>query len=284
MIVLSGRELAAEIRSGTASAAAELAVLGHPPRLSVVTATDDEASAWYVRSIASAAAKAGIGCEVEDLGPGAAAGGIAAQLSALSADPTVAGIIVTTPLPGGARLAELTEAIDPAKDVDGANPVSLGRLMTGLPAFAPATAEAVLRLLDAHGVELEGRHAVVVGRSAVVGKPVAHLLLDRNATVTIAHSRTRDLAAITRQADVLVVAAGRAGLIGPDHVRAGATVIDVGTNATPDGGLAGDVDARVADVAGALSPVPGGVGPVTTALLLRHVTEAAGARTTARSG
>jgi len=247
--------------------------LGHPPRLSVVTATDDEASAWYVRSLSSAAAKAGIGCEVEDLGPRAAADGIAAQLSALSADPTVAGIILTTPLPGGARLPELAAAIDPAKDVDGANPVSLGRLMTGLPAFAPATAEAVLRLLDHHHVELEGRHAVVVGRSAVVGKPVAHLLLDRNATVTIAHSRTRDLTAITRQADVLVVAAGRAHLIGPDHVTPGATVIDVGTNATPDGGLAGDVDPAVADVA-ALSPVPGGVGPVTTAVLLRHVTDA----------
>ncbi|MFZ0186493.1 MAG: bifunctional 5,10-methylenetetrahydrofolate dehydrogenase/5,10-methenyltetrahydrofolate cyclohydrolase [Streptosporangiaceae bacterium] len=274
--MLSGRELAAEIRARTASAAAVLAGLGHPPRLSVVTATDDEASAWYVRSIASAAAKAGIGCEVEDLGARATADGIAAQLSALSADPTVAGIILTTPLPGGARLAELAAAIDPAKDVDGANPVSLGRLMTGLPAFAPATAEAVLRLLDHHHVELEGRHAVVVGRSAVVGKPVAHLLLDRNATVTIAHSRTRDLAAITRQADVLVVAAGRTHLIGRDHVTPGATVIDVGTNATPDGGLAGDVDPTVADVA-ALSPVPGGVGPVTTAVLLRHVTDAGAA-------
>jgi len=272
--VLSGRELAAGIRAGTADAAAARAALGHPPRLSVVTATDDEASAWYVRSLASAAAKAGIGCEVEDLGPGAAADGIAAQLSALSADPTVAGIILTTPLPGGARLAELAAAIDPGKDVDGANPVSLGRLMAGLPAFAPATAEAVLRLLDHHQVELEGRRAVVVGRSVVVGKPVAHLLLDRNATITIAHSRTRDLTAITRQADVLVVAAGRAHLIGPDHVTPGATVIDVGTNATPDGGLAGDVDPKVADVA-ALSPVPGGVGPVTTAILLRHVTDAA---------
>ena len=220
--------------------------------------------------------------------PRAAADGIAAQLSALSADPTVAGIILTTPLPGGARLPELAAAIDPAKDVDGANPVSLGRLITGLPAFAPATAEAVLRLLDHHHVELEGRHAVVVGRSAVVGKPVAHLLLDRNATVTIAHSRTRDLPAITRQADVLVVAAGRTHLIGRDHVTPGATVIDVGTNATPDGGLAGDVNPTVADVA-ALSPVPGGVGPVTTAVLLRHVTDAASrhaggpARTTARS-
>jgi methylenetetrahydrofolate dehydrogenase (NADP+) / methenyltetrahydrofolate cyclohydrolase len=274
-LTLAGRELAADIRAGTAAAAAALAEAGRPPRLTVVTATDDESSAWYVRSISSAAAKAGIGCEVEDLGPAATAAAIGAQLAALSADPTVHGIILTTPLPGGAGLAELATAIDPAKDVDGANPVSLGRLMTGLPCFAPATAEAVLAVLDHHQVELSGQHVVVVGRSAVVGKPVAHLLLDRNATVTICHSRTRDLAAITRQAGVLVVAVGRTGLIGPDHVAPGATVIDVGTNATADGGLAGDVDPRVAEVAGALTPVPGGVGPVTTALLLRHVTDAA---------
>jgi methylenetetrahydrofolate dehydrogenase (NADP+) / methenyltetrahydrofolate cyclohydrolase len=287
--VLSGRELAAEIRGGTAAAAAELAAgrarragragrAGRPPRVTVVTATDDPASAWYVRSIATAAGKAGIGCEVEDLGAGASAAAIEAQLAALSGDPTVDGIILQTPLPGGVRLAELAGVIDPAKDVDGANPVSLGRLMTGLPAFAPATAAAVLALLDHHQVPLAGRHVVVVGRSAVVGKPVAHLLLDRNATVTICHSRTRDLAAITRQAEVLVVAAGRAGLIGAEHVAPGATVIDVGTNATADGGLVGDVDAAVAEVAGALSPVPGGVGPVTTALLLRHVVDAAAGR------
>jgi methylenetetrahydrofolate dehydrogenase (NADP+) / methenyltetrahydrofolate cyclohydrolase len=284
--VLAGRELAADIRAGTAARAAELAAAGRPPRLTVVTATDDEASAWYVRSIATAAGKAGIGCEVEDLGAAASASGIEAQLAALSGDPTVDAIILTTPLPGGARLAELAEAIDPAKDVDGANPVSLGRLMTGLPAFAPATAEAVLRLLDHHEVALEGRRAVVVGRSAVVGKPVAQLLLDRNATVTICHSRTRDLAAVTREAEVLVVAAGRAGLIGPGYVAPGAVVVDVGTNTTPEGGLAGDVEPAVADLAGALSPVPGGVGPVTTALLLRHVTMAASgwpdARTRAR--
>jgi methylenetetrahydrofolate dehydrogenase (NADP+) / methenyltetrahydrofolate cyclohydrolase len=281
--VLSGRELAAGIRAGTAARAAELAAAGRPPRLTVVTATDDEASAWYVRSIATAAGKAGIGCEVEDLGAAASASGIEAQLAALSGDPTVDAIILTTPLPGGARLAELAEAIDPGKDVDGANPVSLGRLMTGRPAFAPATAEAVLRLLDHHEVALEGRRAVVVGRSAVVGKPVAQLLLDRNATVTICHSRTRDLASVTREAEVLVVAAGRAGLIGPGFVAPGAIVVDVGTNATPDGGLAGDVDPAVADVAGALSPVPGGVGPVTTALLLRHVTVAASGRPDART-
>ena len=159
--------------------------------------------------------------------------------------------------------------------MDGASPESIGRLVAGLPAFAPATAEAVLALLDHYGVELHGRHAVVVGRSVVAGKPAAHLLLDRHATVTVCHSRTADLPAITRQADVLVAAVGRAGLIGPGHVSPGTTVIDVGTNPTADGGLAGDVDPAVASVAAALTPVPGGVGPVTTALLLSHVVQAA---------
>jgi len=287
---LSGRELAADIRAGTAAQAAELTAAGRPPRLAVVTVTADEASAWYVRSLATAAAKVGIGCDVIDLipaiadAPENAAASIGAALAELSGSPAVHGIILQTPLPAGVRLAELAEAIDRGKDVDGANPASLGRIMTGLPAFAPATAEAVVRLLEHHRIALAGRHAVVVGRSAVVGKPLAHLLLDRDATVTICHSRTRDLAAMTvladvlvvaALADVLVVAAGRAGLIGPEHVAPGATVIDVGTNVTPDGGLAGDVDPKVGQVAGAFSPVPGGVGPVTTALLLRHVTEAA---------
>ena len=281
---LSGRELAAEIRAATAARAAELTAAGRPPRLAVVTATGDEASAWYVRSLARTAVKAGIACDVTDLIPNdperlesqaATVAGIREALEALSEDPLVHGILLQTPLPGGTPLAELAGFIDPAKDVDGANPVSLGRLMTGLPAFASATAAAVLALLDHHQVALSGRRAVVVGRSAVVGKPVAQLLLSRDATVTVCHSRTPDLAAVTSEAEVLVVAAGRAGLIGVGHVSPGAVVVDVGTNATADGGLAGDVDPAVAQVAGALSPVPGGVGPVTTAMLLRQVTEAA---------
>ncbi len=269
---LSGRELAAQIRAATAARAAELTATGRPPRLAVVSATADEASASYVRSIANAAARVGIDCDVLHT---STANGVAAALAQLADDPEVHGVILQTPLPDGARLADLATVIPVEKDVDGASPLSLGRLAAGLPAFAPATAEAVLALLDHYEVELHGRHAVIVGRSVVVGKPAAHLLLDRHATVTICHSRTADLPAITRQADVLVVAAGRAALIGPDHVSPGTTVIDVGTNATPDGGLAGDVDPAVAAVAAALTPVPGGVGPVTTALLLRHVVEAA---------
>ena len=270
---LPGRELAARIRAGVAARAAELGRAGRQPRLAVVTATDDEASAAYVRSIANAATREGIACDVLRT---TTANGITATLAQLGDDPEVHAVMLQTPLPDGALLADLARAIPRAKDVDGASPESLGRLVAGLPAFAPATAEAVLALLDHYQVELLGRHAVVVGRSVVVGKPVAHLLLDRHATVTICHSRTADLPAITRQADVLVAAAGRAGLIGPGHVSPGTIVIDVGTNATP-GGLAGDVDPAVAEVAGALTPVPGGVGPVTTALLLRHVVTATAA-------
>jgi methylenetetrahydrofolate dehydrogenase (NADP+)/methenyltetrahydrofolate cyclohydrolase len=271
---LSGRELATAIRAAAAAQAAELSAVDRQPRLAVVSATDDEASAWYVRSLANAAAKEGIACDVLRT---TTANGITATLAQLADDPEVHGVILQTPLPDGASLPALAAVIPLGKDVDGASPESLGRLMAGLPAFAPATAAAVLAVLDYHQVELSGKHAVVVGRSVVVGKPVAHLLLDRNATVTICHSRTTDLPAITRQADVLVVAAGRAGLIGPRHVSPGTTIIDVGTNATADGGLAGDVDPAVAGVAAALTPVPGGVGPVTTALLLRHVVDAAAA-------
>jgi methylenetetrahydrofolate dehydrogenase (NADP+)/methenyltetrahydrofolate cyclohydrolase len=269
---LSGRELAKEIRAAVAARAAELTKGGRQPRLAVVTANDDGGSAAYVRSISAAAAREGIACDVART---TTAAGITATLASLADDPEVHGIILQTPLPEGASLARLATLIPVQKDVDGASPESIGRLVAGLPAFAPATAEAVLALLDHYGVELHGRHAVVVGRSVVVGKPAAHLLLDRHATVTVCHSRTADLPAITRQADVLVAAAGRAGLIGPWHVSPGTTVIDVGTNATPEGGLAGDVDPTVTGVAGALTPVPGGVGPVTTALLLRHVAEAA---------
>ncbi len=272
MKTLTGRDLAAAIRTQTQAEAAS----GTQPRLAVVVATADEASLWYVRSIAKAAAAVGIDCDLVDLGPQATPERIGETLARLSADAGVHGVMLQTPLPAGASAQELAAAIDPRKDVDGANPLSLGRLAAGLPAFPPATAAAVMALLDHHGVELTGRRAVVVGRSTVVGKPLAHLLLDRHATVTVCHSRTRDLASVTAQAEVLVAAVGRAGLIGPGHVAPGAVVIDVGTNPTDDGGLTGDVDfAAVAEVAGALTPVPGGVGPVTTALLLRHVARAA---------
>jgi methylenetetrahydrofolate dehydrogenase (NADP+) / methenyltetrahydrofolate cyclohydrolase len=187
----------------------------------------------------------------------------------------VHGIILQTPLPPGVDVTEVATAIDPAKDVDGANPQSLGRLAAGLPAFPPATAAAVLALLDHHDVVLAGRHAVVLGRSTVVGKPVAHLLLDRDATVTVCHSRTRNLAEHGRRADVLVAAVGRPGLVTGEYVTPASVVIDVGTNPTDDGSLVGDVAPEVEGLVDGLTPVPGGVGPVTTALLLDHTVRAA---------
>ncbi|MGW1074987.1 bifunctional 5,10-methylenetetrahydrofolate dehydrogenase/5,10-methenyltetrahydrofolate cyclohydrolase [Streptomyces sp. NPDC002537] len=271
---LPGKELAAAIRADVTARAARLAEAGTPPRLTVVTATKDESSAWYVSSIAKAATKAGITCDVLDLGPDASADSISRTLRELSANPAVHGIIMQTPLPDGIRLDGVAEAISVEKDVDGANPASLGRLAVGRPAFAPATAEAVIELLDHHAVPISGSHVAVVGRSAVVGKPLAHLLLNRDATVTVCHSRTDDLPTVTDRADILVAAVGRAGLITPAHIGKDAVVIDVGTNVTDDG-LLGDVALEAAETASALTPVPGGVGPVTTALLLRHTVQAA---------
>ncbi|MEU5870127.1 bifunctional 5,10-methylenetetrahydrofolate dehydrogenase/5,10-methenyltetrahydrofolate cyclohydrolase [Glycomyces sp. NPDC047369] len=272
---IDGRAVAKAIRADVAAAAAKLRAEGTAPTLAVVVPTDDEGTAWYVRSIKKAAEKEGVDCRIEQLdAPGK--GEIIAKLQELSADPDVHGIICQTPLPEGVTLPEVGWYISPFKDIDGANSEGLGRLAQGRRTWAPATAAAVLELLKREDVELSGARAVVVGRSTVVGKPAALLLLNESATVTVCHSRTKDLAAVCREADVLVAAVGRAGMIGADFVKPGATVIDVGTNPTDDGGLVGDVDyAAVAPVAGRLTPVPGGVGPVTTALLLRHTVEAA---------
>ena len=279
MRLIDGRAIAKEITAGVSATAAALRAAGTVPTLAVLVPTRDEATAWYVRSIERAAARAGVDCRVEQLDDPSGED-IAGRLAELSADPAVHGVICQTPLPDGVRLDEVAAHIHPAKDVDGANPASLGRLAAGLPTYAPATAAAVLEILRHEQVPLAGARTVVVGRSTVVGKPAALLLLNENATVTVCHSRTTALAAETARADVLVVAVGRADFIGADHIRPGATVIDVGTNPTSDGGLLGDVDRAAAEErAGAYTPVPGGVGPVTTALLLRHtVTAAEGGR------
>lgn len=272
MSLIDGRAIAAAIgQDVTARASASTVV----PSLAVVVPTNDEAALWYVRSIGRAADRTGVSCRVLQLSEPSEAE-LRTTLRDLSSDDTVHGVICQTPLPAGLSLSEVGGDIDPAKDVDGASPVSLGRLAAGLAAFAPATAAAVLEILRREQVPLTGARAVVVGRSTVVGKPVALLLLAENATVTVCHSRTTGLAEICSGADVLVAALGRVGFIGADFVKPGAVVIDVGTNPTPDGGLAGDVDAAaVAGKAGRLTPVPGGVGPVTTMLLLRHVVTAA---------
>ncbi len=203
------------------------------------------------------------------------AGAVRDRLRELSSDPAVDGIIVQQPLPHGIPASVVFEGLVPSKDVDGITPVNAGRLAAGQPAFAPATAQAVVEILDRFAIPLEGMHAVVVGRSLTVGRPVAQLLLRRNCTVTICHSRTRDLDHYTREADVLVVAAGRPGLIGAGMLRPGAIVVDVGTTVV-DGRIVGDVDAGSArTAAGAITPVPGGIGPVTNAVLLEHVLLAA---------
>jgi methylenetetrahydrofolate dehydrogenase (NADP+) / methenyltetrahydrofolate cyclohydrolase len=271
MSLLDGRPLAAEIRAQASDGAASGAV----PTLAAVIATDDPGAAWYLGSLARAAEAAGIELREERLAADDGAG-VLERLVGLSVDRGVDGILCLTPLPDGLTLAEAGERIAFGKDVDGASPVSLGRLASGLPAFAPATAQAVMELLHLAGPALAGSNAVVIGRSNVVGKPLAMLLLSEHATVTICHTRTRDLAAETLRADILVAAAGKAHLIGPEHVRPGAVVIDVGTNEASDGSMVGDVDtAAVEPVAGVVTPVPGGVGPVTTAVLLRNVVTAA---------
>lgn len=272
---IDGRAVAKALRSEVGEAAERLRGEGVVPTLAVVVPTDDEGTAWYVRSIAKTADKLGLRCRIEQLeAPDRDA--IVAKLQELSADPEVHGVICQTPLPEGITLAEVGWYISPFKDIDGANPESLGRLAQGRRTFAPATSAAVLELLRHEGVNLEGTRAVVVGRSTVVGKPAALLLLNESATVTVCHSRTKDLPAVCREADVLVAAVGRAKMIGAEFVKPGAVVIDVGTNPTPDGGLVGDVDYEsVAPLASAITPVPGGVGPVTTMLLLRNTVEAA---------
>ncbi|WP_426764420.1 bifunctional 5,10-methylenetetrahydrofolate dehydrogenase/5,10-methenyltetrahydrofolate cyclohydrolase [Pseudarthrobacter sp. 1G09] len=273
---LSGKALAGVIRQRAHDEARDLERDGAHPSLAVVIATDDGSTHWYVRSIERAAEAAGIGCRIIDLGHDATEQVLANVLRDLSAEPSVHGIILQTPLPAGVRSDALVGLIAPEKDIDGANPLSLGRLAVGQPAFAPATARAVVEILDHYEVPVAGRSVAVVGRSAVVGKPLALLLLGRDAAITVCHSRSGPLERHTRQADIVVVAAGKTGLVNGSHISPDTVVVDVGTNVLPDGSLVGDVDgASVNGIAAALTPVPGGVGSVTTALLLLHTVEAA---------
>ena len=274
--VLSGVPIAADIRQQvTADVEAFRRRHGYVPALAVLVLGPDPAFAVYVRQILRTCAGVGLeGREVRVHGRVSPAG-VRRELAALNADPAVAGIIVQHPLPLSIPLRTVLDVLEPAKDVDGVTPLNAGLVTLGYPAFVPATAQAAIEILERSGRELEGLHAVVVGRSRVVGRPVAQLLLQHHCTVTICHSRTRDLAAFTRQADVLVVAAGRPGLVTGAMLKPGAIVVDVGINVV-EGRIVGDVDAAsAAGVAGAITPVPGGVGPVTNAVLVRHVIRAA---------
>ena len=272
---LAGQPVAEAIRARTAELVVRMASEGTSVRIAVVLATDNEATAWYVRSIERAAAQLGVDCQVVDL-IGSGQEQLSEAITALNEDSSVHGIILQTPLPPGVDAAALVALIDPAKDIDGANPLSLGRLSVGQPAFAPATARSVIEILEHYRIPLSGQHVAVVGRSAVVGKPLAQLLLQRDATVSICHSRTVDLAQLTKSAAVVVMAVGKANLLTGSEVDETSVVIDVGTNVNAEGKLVGDVHAAsVRPLVRALSPVPGGVGTVTTALLVLHAAQAA---------
>ena len=267
---LDGKQLAAEIETRLAATIAErLAATGRPPGLAVLRVGDDPASGVYVTNKEKACARVGITSLGRHLPAEATPEAVLAAVQQLNADPACDGILLQLPLPAGLDEAPLLAAIDPEKDADGLHTLNLGRLLKGEAGPRSCTPAGVMALLARQGVELAGRRAVVVGRSILVGQPMALMLQAADATVSVAHSRTRDLAELTRQADVLVVAAGRPEMIGAEHIKPGAVVVDVGIHRRPGGGLCGDVRAaEVEALASALSPVPGGVGPMTVTMLL----------------
>ena len=273
--LMDGKALAARIR---AEVAREVEAFGRPIGLATVLVGDDPASDVYIRMKHKATLEVGMAARDLRLPASTSEEELLGLVAELNADDAIDGILVQLPLPAGIDAGRVLRAVDPVKDVDGFHPVNAGLLLAGTPAHVPGTPLGVLALLDEYKVELEGAHAVVIGRSDIVGKPVALLLLHRHATVTICHSRTRDLAAETLRADVLVAAVGVPGIVQPGMVREGAAVIDVGITRTEDG-LVGDVGPEVAERAGLLTPVPGGVGPMTIAMLLRSTVRAARYRT-----
>ncbi len=276
--LLDGRAVAADLRTRARERAAALAATtGTAPRLAIVRFSAEGPSAMYAASVSRAASRAGIEPVIVDAERTADTDRVAALVRGLGADPLVAGIVVAQPMPQGLDAAAIIAAIDPAKDVDGATPVNAGHLARNEPGLVPATARAVMTLLHACEIPVAGRRVVVIGRSPVIGRPVALLLTAADATVIVCHRATADLAAETRRAQILVVAAGSPGLVTRDMVAPGAVVIDCGINECGDG-ICGDVAADVAEVAGAISPVPGGVGPVTAMMIVEQTLDAAEAR------
>ena len=294
--LLDGAAAARAIRDEVREEAVRLTASGRQPGLGVLLVGDDQASAVYVRSKTKACEEAGLHSETLRLPGATTTEELAAQVERLNRRPDIHGILVQLPLPGHVDAARILSLIDPAKDVDGFHPTNVGLLVQRRPRFVPCTPAGIMELLARNGIELAGRRAVVVGRSDIVGKPMAQLLLHSDATVTVAHSRTRDLAAVTREADLLVAAIGRAGLLGREHIKPGAVVVDVGMNRVQDPAqaallltterradfekkgyaLVGDVRyPEVREVAAAITPVPGGVGPLTIALLVRNTVRAA---------
>jgi methylenetetrahydrofolate dehydrogenase (NADP+)/methenyltetrahydrofolate cyclohydrolase len=272
--LIDGARIARELRAELAHRVAALAAGGRTPGLAVILVGDDAASRVYVRNKIKACAEVGIRSLQETYPATFGEAELLARIAALNADPAVHGILVQLPLPRHVSAARVIEAIDASKDVDGYSIESAGRLVAGVPGFRPCTPWGCMHLIESTGIELRGKNAVVIGRSNTVGKPMALLLLQKDATVTVCHSRTPDLAEHTRRADVVVAAVGRAGTLTASMVKPGAVVIDVGMNRDAAGKLCGDVDfAGVSTVAGAITPVPGGVGPMTIAMLLANTVE-----------
>lgn len=273
--MIDGRAVARAFKEEIAARTQELIAQGIQPHLAVVLVGENPASQVYVRNKENACIKAGIRSTVIRLGQDCTQEELENTVTALNQDVSVHGILVQLPLPKHLDEARVLRLIDPDKDVDGFHAMNSGRLMNGQPGFVPCTPLGVMELLKAYDIPVAGKHAVVIGRSNIVGKPMAMLLLAANATVTICHSRTQNLAELTRQADILVAAVGRAGFVTADMVKPGATVIDVGINRV-DGQIVGDVDyTAVSEVAGYITPVPGGVGQMTIALLLANTLDAA---------
>lgn len=273
--IIDGKSIAKELRESLAPRVAALKEQGITPGLTVIVVGDDPASAIYVRNKERACVKLGMNSQVLRFPAETTQEEILNTVRLLNQDDSVHGILVQLPLPRHIDEQVVLRAIDPDKDVDGFHAMNAGRLMNGEPGFVACTPKGVMRLLEVSGVELDGKNAVVVGRSNIVGKPMALLLLQKNCTVTIAHSHTKDLAAVTRSADILVVAVGRAGFITGDMIKPGAAVMDVGINRV-DGKVVGDVDFESAkEVASCITPVPGGVGAMTIAMLMENTVEAA---------
>ena len=276
---LDGKEVAGRILASVAERVRARTAAGlPPPHLAVVLVGHNPASEVYVRGKRRDAERVGITSSDHRLPATASTADVVALVESLNRDPDVGGVLVQQPFPPQVEVEPVVEAVDPVKDVDGFHPVNAGRLLLGQRGIVACTPAGIMRMLDEYGIELEGRRAVVVGRSNLVGKPMSLLLLGRNATVTVCHSRTVGLPDICREADVLVVAIGRLWYVKPGWVKPGAVVVDVGQNVKPDGRLGGDVDPAAAEVAGWITPVPGGVGPLTRAMLLANTCQAEDAR------
>jgi len=273
--ILDGRAVAATLRDELRADIQQLGEQGITPRLAVLQVAGDAASDWYVRSIKRTAQQVGIPFHLVALPADVEQHTVLEQIAQLNADETTHGVIVQLPLPKHLDATVVINALDPAKDVDGQHPTSLGKLAAGLPTFVPNTPAGGMELLRRYNIPIAGKRAVVVGRSGVVGKPMALLLLNRHATVTIAHSRTPDLAAVVREADIVAVAVGKPGVVNGSMIKPDAVVLDFGINEV-DGAMVGDVDyTSAAEVASAITPVPGGTGPVTNLMLMRNVVQAA---------